>query len=94
MSPISARPAETRRVEQAAFALREAGLGAEGRALVEAAAPAEVDGTHHHLWAMTADLYGRGRPDTANELLETSEAEHRATPTTGGGRTISTAAQG
>ena len=49
MSPISARQAETRRVEQAAFALREAGLGAEGRALVEAAAPAEVDGTHHHL---------------------------------------------
>lgn len=77
MSPISARQAETRRVEQAAFASREAGLGAEGRAIVEAAARAEVDGTHHHLWAMAADLYGRGRPDTANEILETSEAENR-----------------
>ena len=77
MSPISARQAETRRVEQAALASREAGLGAEGRAILEAAARAEVEGTHHHLWAMAADLYGRGRPDTANEILETSEAESR-----------------
>ena len=65
MSPISARQAETRRIDHAAFASREA------------AARAEVDGTHHHLWAMMADLYGRGRPDIANEILETSEAEHR-----------------
>ena len=49
MNPISARQAETRRVDHAAFASREAGLGPEGRAIVEAAAPAEVDGTHHHL---------------------------------------------
>ena len=77
MSPISARQAETRRVEHAALASREAGLGAEGRAIVEAAARAEADGTHHHLWAMAADLYGRGRPDTANEILEASEAESR-----------------
>ena len=77
MSPISTRRAETRRVEQAALASREAGLGAEGRAIVEASARAEADGTHHHLWAMAADLYGRGRPDAANEILEASEAENR-----------------
>ena len=77
MTPISARQAETRRVEHAALASRGAGLSAEGRAIVEAAARAEVDGTHHHLWAMAADLYGRDRPDTANEILEASEAENR-----------------
>ena len=77
MTPISARQAETRRVAHAALASREAGLGAEGRAIVEAAGRAEADGTRHHLWAMAADLYGRGRPDTANEILEASEAESR-----------------